>query len=59
MFDFKKLKVIYGRDIYHFLLRLQESAFLKYTYQPEMNFTENKNLTDLLMLHPGLLHLTV
>ena len=29
VFDFKKLKIIYCWDIYHFLLWLQASAFLK------------------------------
>ena len=27
-------------------------------YQPEMNFTENKYLLDILILYPGLLHVT-
>ena len=33
--------------------------FANKSYQTEMNFTENKYLTGLLMSCPGLLHVTV
>ena len=54
MFDFKKVKNnILMRHLAFFVMTTDKP------YQTEMNFTENKHLSGLLILCPGLLYVAV
>ena len=58
----KKLTVIYciyNTEVFIiFCYGYKHLSFSNKPYQPEMNFTENKYLLDILISYPGLLHVT-